>query len=1144
MAFLEEYTLLDELGRGGYATVYKVRHNKLGYVRAIRVLNALIAKGEEDETYQKFLDECRLLLRLGNGNHPNIVHIYQPLLRESKVIVEMDYVDGLNLYDYLKKNDFFLPVSDVLALLKDIGSALAYCHEDIYKYCMSKDEDGLEDDPNDGSNVLIDDETRQQLIEKYRVIHNDIHSGNIIRRDNGSYILLDFGLAIEGNEVVRSSRKKNDAPEFKDPEKWDNEGSLTTETDIYSFGVVLYEYLAGREPFVFDKQNSNATEAEYLLNKAHKGQAPEPIFGLRKAAFEKTHPGKTYVQDYPQWLEDMIMKCLAKAPYDRYANGRELFDEVEQHLNSAPVVTKPKPDPKPKKSNTSWIIVSLLLVIGGMLLYFWHQKDYNQENAGGTDSVILINETTFPDPIFRKYVRENFDKNGDGVLSQSEADAVTEIDVNKDYNAYKAPDSEKISSLKGIEYFSELKYLDCRWNQLTRLDLSKNAKLTKLYCNNNQLTTLNVSKNAKLERLECNDNQLTTLDVSKNAKLWSLDCENNQLKRLDVSKNTKLTFLWCSDNQLTTLDVSKNTELRGLACGDNQLTTLDVSNNTELGRLDCDRNRLTSLDVSKNTKLDSLVCGSNQLTRLDVSKNAKLWSLDCENNQLKRLDVSKNTELEYLSCDDDVAVKGFAIAINETRFPDPVFRKYVQENIDTNKDGILSWSEATAVTEIDVNKDYNAPDSEKISSLKGIEYFSKLIKLWCDFNQLTNLDVSKNTKLTNLGCSFNQLTTLDVSKNTELTKLYCNNNQLTTLDVSKNTELTKLYCNNNQLTTLDVSKNTELTELYCYYNQLTTLDVSKNTELEYLSCDKNQLTTLDVSKNTKLERLFCDNNQLTTLDVSKNTKLTGLYCYNNQLTTLDVSKNTKLKSLDCYNNQLTTLDVSKNTELTSLSCYDNQLTTLDVSKNTELTELYCNDDVAVKEFAIAINETSFPDPVFRKYVQEKIDKNGDGVLSKSEADAVTKIEVNKDDDAPDSEKIYSLKGIEYFSELEKLYCSDNQLTILDVSKNTELRYLECDGNRLTRLDVSKNAKLSILSCWGNRLTTLDLSKNTELTFLWCSDNQLTTLDVSKNTELTELYCWYNQLTTLDLSKNTKLTKLYCDKNLEVTGYSGDISRIK
>ena len=167
--FLEEYTLLDELGQGGYATVYKVRHNNLGYIRAIRVLNAIIAHGETDKIYQKFLAECRLLLRLGNGNHPNIVHIYQPLLKAQRAIVEMDFVDGKDLYHYLEDNHSFVEIKDVLRLLSDIGSALAYCHEDIYKFCMDKEEDELQDDPDDGRKVLLDNKTKQRLINKYRV---------------------------------------------------------------------------------------------------------------------------------------------------------------------------------------------------------------------------------------------------------------------------------------------------------------------------------------------------------------------------------------------------------------------------------------------------------------------------------------------------------------------------------------------------------------------------------------------------------------------------------------------------------------------------------------------------------------------------------------------------------------------------------------------------------------------------------------------------------------------------------------------------------------------------------------------------------------------------------------------------------------
>lgn len=354
--FLEDYTLLDELGQGGFATVYKVRHNNLGYIRAIRVLNAVIAHGEDDKTYQKFLEECRLLLRLGNGNHPNIVHIYQPLLKAQRAIVEMDYVDGQNLYNYLKSKSSFVETDEVLRLLADIGSALAYCHEDIYRFCLNKDEDNLQDDPADGSKLLIDENTRQRLIDKYRVIHNDIHSGNIMRREDGRYVLLDFGLAIEGDSVIRSSRRKNGAPEFKAPEKWDNESILTAQSDIYSFGIVLYEFLAGRVPFPFDKQNSNSSEAEYFLCQAHKNKTPEPIYGLRKEAFKLTHPNKEYVTDYPEWLEELIMKCLEKDTDKRFKNGKELYEFMLLHTSQAQKAKEPAQKENEKNRQTEALL--------------------------------------------------------------------------------------------------------------------------------------------------------------------------------------------------------------------------------------------------------------------------------------------------------------------------------------------------------------------------------------------------------------------------------------------------------------------------------------------------------------------------------------------------------------------------------------------------------------------------------------------------------------------------------------------------------------------------------------------------------------------------------------------------------------------
>ncbi len=329
MAFLEEYTLLDELGQGGFATVYKVRHNELGYIRALRVMNAVIARGAEDKTYQRFIDECRLLMRLGNGNHPNIVHISKTLLKEQRAAVEMDFVDGSSLMKYVKKCQGFVPAGDVMRLLEQMSSALAYCHHDIYRFCMDRLEDDLQDDPDDGSKVLLDSETVNRLIQKYRVIHNDIHSDNIIRREDGNYVLLDFGLAIQGETVVRSSRRSDGAPEFKAPEKWDGEMELTTQSDIYSFGVVLYEFLTGRVPFPLSPEDAGSAKAIYLLGEAHKSQIPDSIFELRKAAFEKAHPGQKYESpDYPLWLEDVVMKCLEKNPQDRFLDGKELYEFV------------------------------------------------------------------------------------------------------------------------------------------------------------------------------------------------------------------------------------------------------------------------------------------------------------------------------------------------------------------------------------------------------------------------------------------------------------------------------------------------------------------------------------------------------------------------------------------------------------------------------------------------------------------------------------------------------------------------------------------------------------------------------------------------------------------------------------------------
>ena len=241
------------------------------------------------------------------------------------------------------------------------------------------------------------------------------------------------------------------------------------------------------------------------------------------------------------------------------------------------------------------------------------------------------------------------------------------------------------------------------------------------------------------------------------------------------------------------------------------------------------------------------------------------------------------------------------VEINETNFPDAKFRSFVKENLDKNKDDILDAMEIAAVKMIEANK-------MGIKSLEGVGFFTALETLKCWGNELTELDVSKNTELTRLECWDNKLTALDVSKNTELTRLGCWKNELTALDVSKNTKLEMLNCRGEtlsymKLTKLDVSQNKVLKELDCYSIKMKELNVSGCTALEELNCGGNQLTALDVSKNLDLKGLYCRNNNLAVLDVSKNSKLESINCEKNGLTSLDLDKNEKIEYVNLENHQ-------------------------------------------------------------------------------------------------------------------------------------------------------------------------------------------------------------------------------------------------
>jgi len=162
-----------------------------------------------------------------------------------------------------------------------------------------------------------------------------------------------------------------------------------------------------------------------------------------------------------------------------------------------------------------------------------------------------------------------------------------------------------------------------------------------------------------------------------------------------------------------------------------------------------------------------------------------------------------------------------------------------------------------------------------------------------------------------------------------------------------------------------------------------------------------------------------------------------------------------------------------------------------------------------------------PDAAFRTYLKNKISDafpNG-GEKMDANAEAVKTLKkINVYDRG-----IKSLQGIEHFTGLEVLNCSENQLKILDLSACKSLTHLYCVSNQLTSLNLSACKYLESLECCKNyTLAHLIIDGCKKLKKLHCHDNQLKSIEVSHNTVLTELYCWHNPLTSLDLSRNPKL----------------------
>ena len=275
----------------------------------------------------------------------------------------------------------------------------------------------------------------------------------------------------------------------------------------------------------------------------------------------------------------------------------------------------------------------------------------------------------------------------------------------------------------------------------------------------------------------------------------------------------------------------------------------------------------------------------------------------------------------------------FNIFENSSNF-DPDFLRYCLENFDVDGDGILSAREARMVSEIKV-------DGRLLTSLNGIEHFTRLVTLYASENRIESIDLSKNTNLRQLTIRGNRLTRLDLTNNTELRVVECSWNNLSELNLNGLTNLILLEAFYGNLQQLNLSTNTSLDVLLLNGQDLTSIDLRNNINLTELWISENELSSLDLSNNTELVTLYCLYNNLTTLDLSKNTKLTNLYCGGNQFSggTINVTNNTALITLSCVGSRLTTLDLTNNVNLNDLDITNNRFASINLTRNTRLLKI-------------------------------------------------------------------------------------------------------------------------------------------------------------------------------------------------------------